>query len=266
MDNRLRIYEQYYNIDIIDDIFKVKIDEKYSKNIVNLYWYSNPHILNIIYKICEDLISSDKKKKIIEIGPGNCPFKYANLFIGHNEKINNYIDIDIDKEKLPFPDNYIDFIYCRHVIEDIVDPEFALNEIFRTCKNGYIETPSPLIETSSNVDCYRNEKLTHMRGYMHHHSLIYSDIENNIIYILPKHFLIEHFDSDNEYYKNVINNYCVYWNNYFIWNEKRGKPTIINLMKNKELYNGSPDNFMKLLSDAIIISFKNTNYFINNYA
>ena len=26
-----------------------------------------------------------------------------------------------------------------------------------------------------------DEKLTQMRGYMHHHSVIYSDIENNII-------------------------------------------------------------------------------------
>ena len=35
MDNRIRIFEQYYNIDIIDNIFNVKIDEEYSKDTVN---------------------------------------------------------------------------------------------------------------------------------------------------------------------------------------------------------------------------------------
>ena len=43
----------------------------------------------------------------------------ATDFIGSNETIKNYIDIDIDKDKILYDDNSFDFIYCRHVLEDI---------------------------------------------------------------------------------------------------------------------------------------------------
>ena len=77
----------------------------------------------------------------------------ATLFIGLNEKVENYINIDINFTPLPFKDLEVDFIYCRHVIEDIENPGYALKEMFRVSKEVYIETPSPMVESSRYIDC-----------------------------------------------------------------------------------------------------------------
>ena len=117
--------------------------------IKNRHWAPNSAIIQMIEKHCE----TNEYSKVLEIGPGDVPFKLASDFIGCNERITNYIEIDIDKTAFPHADNSFDFIYCRHVLEDIQNPDFALNEMFRVSKfGGYIETPSPLIEATKNVD------------------------------------------------------------------------------------------------------------------
>ncbi|UCE39033.1 MAG: methyltransferase domain-containing protein, partial [Thermoplasmata archaeon] len=46
-------------------------------------------------------------------------------------------------ENLPFKDKEFDFVYCSHVLEHVVNPEKACNELMRVAKRGYIETPTP---------------------------------------------------------------------------------------------------------------------------
>ncbi len=47
-------------------------------------------------------------------------------------------------EKLPFPDNHFDYIYCSHVIEDFIDPIVLIREFIRICKvGGYLEIKVP---------------------------------------------------------------------------------------------------------------------------
>lgn len=113
-------------------------------------------------------------KNILEIGPGNLQFPIANKFIGCNEKVDNYINIDIDEQLLPFLNKKLYFIYSRHVLEDIQNPNFVFQEI-RCSKSGYIEPPSPLIEITKGADIYPgSEKYS---GYLHHRYIIWSDIE-----------------------------------------------------------------------------------------
>ncbi len=146
--------------------------------IIEHYWYPIQSIINKLINYCK----INKYENIIEVGPGESPFPLAIEFIGHNEKIKNYVNIDINGTKFPYLDKDIDFIYCRHTVEDLDSPQFAINEILRCCKSGYIETPSPLIETTKGVDGNRGgvEKL--YAGYIHHRFIIWSSIEKCEIY------------------------------------------------------------------------------------
>jgi hypothetical protein len=115
-------------------------------------------------------------------------------------------------------------------LEDIYNPYFAFNEIIRTSTKGYIETPSPLIETSMNVDA--NSLSNVYKGYIHHRYIIWSDIENNVLCVLPKMPIIEHIIFNTikqEQYLNIINNYPILWNNYYFWDEMN--PPRINMIE-----------------------------------
>lgn len=236
-------------------------------SVKNHHWWRNSTILKMIETHCE----TNKYSKVLEIGPGTVPFKFASDFIGCNETITNYIDIDIDNTKIPYADNLFDFIYCRHVLEDIQNPDFALNEILRVSKfGGYIETPSPLIEATKNVDGPLGaDKYC---GYIHHRYIVWSNIQKNEIYFLPKYScILDHFfkldDSSTRHLYNLINNYPVYWNNYVLF-DTNTKPTIVmykngvNFGKNRNM----KEEYIDLVIRAISESIENTNYFIRTYS
>lgn len=96
-----------------------------------------------------------------------------------------------------------------------------MKEIIRASKGGYIETPSPLIEITKGVDDFNKSK--NYAGYIHHRYIVWSDIEKNEIYFLPKYnSVLDNYMSLNipsEIYKDPF-----YWNNYFIWNNST--PTV----------------------------------------
>ena len=135
---------------------------------------------------------------------------------------------------------------------------------------GYIETPSPLIESMKNIDA---SDFSHKYcGYIHHRYIVWSNIEKNEIYFLPKyscildHMLEFNSETKNTIYK-IINNYPVYWNNYFLYDTKR-KPNII-MYKNGVNFNKKErkmaKEYIELVTRAVNESIENTNYFINNY-
>jgi predicted SAM-dependent methyltransferase len=247
---------------------KLDQENKTELSIRNFYWGPN----TLVIKMIENFCITNKYKRILEIGPGTVPFKLATEFIGSNETVKNYIDIDIDKEKIPYDSNNFDFIFCRHVLEDIQNPDFALQEIFRVSKfGGYMETPSPLIEITKDVDA---NKLSNMYcGYIHHRYIVWSNIQKNEIYFLPKYScILDHMlnitEETNSHLYNLINNYPVYWNNYFLFGVK--KPTVI-MYKNGVNFNCKSDNdnmiyeYIQLVTRAINESIENTNYFITTY-
>jgi hypothetical protein len=71
-----------------------------------------------------------------------------------------------------------------------------------------------------------------------------------------------------EHLYNLINNYPIYWNNYFLFGEK--KPTVI-MYKNGVNFNCRSNNdnmveeYIQLVTKAVNESIQNTNYFITTY-
>lgn len=226
-----------------------------NNSIQNRYHFTIKEIQDYLIEFC----NLNNYKNILEIGPGNYHFPVANKFVGCNEKIEKYINIDIDEEPLPFLNKEIDFIYSRHVIEDIQNPNFALQEIIRCSKSGYIETPSPLIEITKGVDLYfGSEKCG---GYLHHRYIIWADIEKCEIFFLPKYSsIIDNFLQIQNFhsYYNLVNNQPLHWNNYFFWKDKTPK---IKMYKNGVNFHLTIDNYIKLLNEAIDVSIKNAEFF-----
>lgn len=225
------------------------------------YWGSNKSVLSIIENKC----SVNQYANVLEIGPGVKPFKCATHFIGMNEKLSEYVSVDIDKDTFPFEDNYFDFIYCRHVMEDIQNPDFAISEMIRTAQHGgYIETPSPMIEITKNVDAFDFSHLS--CGYIHHRYIVWSNIQKNEIYFLPKYsFILDQLmklsDTSAQLINHLINNYPVYWNNYFVFNSQY-KPTVI--MYKQGIHFSMPGGYIELVVRSVKESIANTTYFIQH--
>ena len=234
----------------------------HDNGVKNHYWTPNGSINQMIKNFC----ISNKLKTNLEVGPGYVPFSLATHFIGSNENISEYTEVDIDCQSFPFESHFFDFIYCRHVLEDIQNPDFALKEMSRVSKCGYIETPSPLIEITKDVD---GPPFSHLYcGYIHHRYIVWSNIEKNEIYFLPKYScILDHIKNNENEPKifHLINHYPVYWNNYFIFTSP---PTII-MYKNGVNFNikgnSMVNDYIMLLNRAVNESIENTNYFINKF-
>ena len=153
------------------------------------------------------------KGKVLELGPGALPFSKATEFCGHSleeaQKFKGkYKVCDFSTEMLPYKDKEFDFVYARHVLEDLNNPVNLLQECKRVAKAGYFETPSPYIEVQKGVE---GEKCIH-KGYHHHFSFIWTN--GNQINILHKYPYTEHIDFklNQDLIKDPFT-----WNNYFMW-------------------------------------------------
>lgn len=225
------------------------------KRLNNRYWAPIQNVYDILIKYC----NNNNYKNILEIGPGYIQFPLATKFVGFNEKVKDFISVDIDEEPLPFKDKEFDFVYSRHTLEDIQNPNYCLKEIIRTSKSGYIETPSPLVEVTKGVDGHFNSDK--YGGYIHHRYIIWSDMEKNEVYILPKYScVIDNFLVLNESSYDILKN-PYYWNNYFLWKEE---PKVI-MYKNGVNFQMNFENYTNLLKTSINTSIKNTDYFLKNY-
>lgn len=211
-------------------------------------------------------------KKILDIGPGPIPFKGSTHLIDIIDWDIKYevIKIDIDKDKIPFEDNYFDFVYCRHVLEDIQNPDFAYNEIVRVSKAFYIETPSPLVEITRGVDaegiynCYNNNLY---RGYIHHKYIVTVDQNTNEIIFLPKFPCIEYInfgEVENKIKENFLKQ-KIYWNSYYLCEDSK---YAYNTKTYKHYVNfklNEKDNYKNLIVSQLNISQNSTNNFFNKY-
>ena len=187
-----------------------------------------------------------QSQSILEIGPGYNPLDISTHFVDNKVELKNTENIDIDVEKLDFPDKSFDFVYCRHVLEDIQNPNHIFNEMIRVAKNGYIETPSPLIE------CTNGAESDDYKGYNHRY-IIWTESETNTLCFLPKYPMIEkiHFNNELLYLLEVD----LYWNNYYYW-DINNKPNI-RMYKNGCNMDIGKD-YIDLLNQAISASIKNT--------
>lgn len=202
---------------------------------------------------------------ILDIGPGIYPFLNATHYVDFINWNNGkeFINIDINEDKLPFTDNYFDFTYCRHVLEDIYNPKFALNEIMRVSKSFYIETPSPLAEFYRIT--YENDPCV-FRGYIHHRYFIWYDNVKNEISFLPKFPLIEYTIANgiDKQIDNLLKNNKLYWNTYmFIDKSIHNIPKITNYQHSSNF--NIITNYDKKIIEGMNTSIDSTNYFNNTY-
>ncbi len=73
------------------------------------------------------------------------------------------VKVDFERDRLPYADQEVGFLFCRHTLEDLADPDHLLREIKRVAKAGYLEIPSPLAELTRGVDAVGDHV-----GYCHH--------------------------------------------------------------------------------------------------
>lgn len=157
--------------------------------------------------------------RVLEIGPGDLatrgPWQRADLYVDFTDiksvPQDKLVLCDVTKELLPFPDKSFDFIYCRHVIEDLYNPFNILHEMSRVGKAGYIETPSPIAEFARGVD---GEEVPY-RGYHHHHFFVWDFCGE--LRLLSKYSVIEHAKTEESQILNMLRIGPKYWNTYYLW-------------------------------------------------
>ena len=136
----------------------------------------------------------EKFKRILDVGGGHNALELATDVIDWRleDQLNgrHYYRLDVCTDKLPFADREIDFVYCRHALEDFHNPEFALREMRRVARCGYIETPHILTELRKGVQSEA------WRGWMHHFWFVWS--VGQTIKLLPKSTAINGFLKIND--------------------------------------------------------------------
>jgi len=113
---------------------------------------------NLIIDLITNKINRRGRKKILDIGCGDGSFiikfkKYCELFgVDISSKANKIakeagVDaykVDVSCEKLPFEDESFDIVYMGDVIEHLLNPDFAINEVARVIKsNGFLVLSTP---------------------------------------------------------------------------------------------------------------------------
>jgi hypothetical protein len=256
--NKINCPLEEYNINTVDLDYILNHQNK-DDTIQRFYWWPNPRIIN---SLCKHLDMNNIRDNIIDVGCGAIPFpKATHLLDFNNNKMPNKVvfKLDLDFERFPYDDKFFNYAHCRHTLEDIQNPQWAFNEITRVCRSGYIETPSPLIELSRGVDT--GEYANKYRGYIHHRYIVWSELSTNTLHFLPKFPIIEYCINDEalKRYTHIANNYPVYWNNYYIWDETR--PPNIVVHRNDIDFN-IRNIYYRLLNDALLNSIQYTNFFI----
>jgi len=190
--------------------------------------------------------------KVLEIGPGFEPFSKATDFCGwtmeEKGRLPNYKTADVSTEMLPYKNKEFDFVYCRHVIEDLWNPVNALKEISRIAKAGYIETPSALCEMTKDVDGGVNIP---WRGYNHHRYIVWSD--NGNLHILPKFPIIEHIKFEEDKLQKLLEHPFLWCTFFYFENEINYKLYQMGREQDFVMFDGS---YIKLIEKGISTSIR----------
>lgn len=171
-----------------------------------------------IQQVIDEVISKiPEGARVLEIGPGPFPFPRANVFVDWELKklpkgAEGYV-CDLGSDPLPFPDKSFDFIYCRHVLEDMFNPFALCAEMSRVGKAGYIETPSPLAEMVRGVERGSLE----YRGYHHHRYVVWK--HGDELVFVAKYPKVEYLELDDlRIVKELRDPYA--WNTYYLWTDR----------------------------------------------
>lgn len=118
----------------------------YSEDLRPLTEYPKKLINYLIHRL-----NLEKNKKILELGCGRGDFLNEFSLYGleaHGVDVSDYCKkffpnlnfqkVDLEKEKLPFDDNFFDIIYSKSIIEHFYYPDKIFEEAYRVLKPGGI--------------------------------------------------------------------------------------------------------------------------------
>ena len=169
------------------------------------YWGPNPAMLARVEQ------SVAEGARVLEIGPGHIPFSRATYFVDWKPG-ENRVSCDLSRDRLPFEDKEFDFVYCRHVLEDLANPFLTADEMSRVAKAGYVETPSPLSEICRGVD----GNSPPWRGYHHHRYFVW--VEDDTLFFTAKYPIVEHLSFGDEMaIANMLKPGPALWNTSYFW-------------------------------------------------
>jgi ubiquinone/menaquinone biosynthesis C-methylase UbiE len=161
-----------------------------------------------------------KGKRVLEIGPGFRPFPGATDFVDYDannlrkDLEGKVTSVDLTRDKLPYADKEFDFIYCRHVVEDMHHPFLLLEEMSRVGKAGYIETPSAVAEMCRGID----PTSPPYRGYHHHFYIVWK--QGNELRFINKYPIVEYLDLDDQWIADQLRSGSPFWNMSYLWKDE----------------------------------------------
>jgi len=183
---------------------------------------SDLHHWGPVPEIVDWLAAKYKGQKVLEVGPGAARFPAATHFVDWQDvpgvPPEQVTKIDVNLDRLPLPNGPLsswDFIYARHVLEDMCNPFLLIERMKRVAKAGYIETPSPLCELTRGVD----GGSPMYRGYNHHRWIIWQDSDGKLHFI-AKFPLVEYQTfADEAVTDQQLRNSSRYWNTHYFWQD-----------------------------------------------
>lgn len=176
------------------------------------HWAPIPHVVAWLADRLPD------GAKVLEIGPGHARFPRAETFVDFVDlpgiPPDRMVKCDLANEPLPFADKSYDFVYCRHMLEDMYNPFAVCAEMERVGKAGYIETPSPIAELCRGVD----GNAPPYRGYHHHRFIAWAQAGE--LRFLSKYPLVEYLQFDDAGLAKLLRSDPKYWNTYHLWTDR----------------------------------------------
>ena len=177
------------------------------------FWGPRPEVADYVAQ------SIPPGASVLEIGPGHVPFARSTHFVDRLARTGLPGPLrmaDVVREPLPFSDKQFDFVYCRHVVEDLAYPDLLLSEMSRVGRAGYVETPSPVAEMTRGVDGPRYGRNTPYRGYIHHRWIVW--VLNGVLQLTEKANAIEHLDLFQVEAGGDLRRPLA-WNTYLLWRD-----------------------------------------------
>jgi hypothetical protein len=170
------------------------------------HWAPVPQVVDYVASLIPE------GARVLEIGPGHAPFRRATHFVDFLQHGDLPVTLcDLTSDPLPFHDKFFDFVYCRHVVEDMYNPFPMLREISRVGRAGYIETPSPAVEMCRGVD----GGSPGYRGYHHHRFVVW--VEGGQLRLVSKYPLVEYLNLDDSALVERLRPDATYWNTHYLW-------------------------------------------------
>jgi len=191
--------------------------------------------------------------KVLEVGPGEHPFPRATQYVDVNppKKLQNCVQANFTNEGLPFADKEFDFVYCRHVLEDLWNPFRLCEEMSRVAKAGYVECPSPMAELTRGVD----GSSPPFRGYHHHRWIVWTFGKE--LRFITKYPFIEYVQFPEEELETMLKSQR-YWNTYHLWEGEIRYHQFDNNTKDYSI----PRDYALILGEAVARSREMTDIYL----